>query len=68
MNSCEMVAYVSTIACAIAKCSSAEEMELMSAVLIQLGETLHMMLVHDEVCAPEKCRKENRKTEEQSNE
>lgn len=59
MNSCEMVAYVSSIACAIAKCSSREEMEIMSAVLIQLGETLHMMLVHDEVCAPKKCHGEN---------
>lgn len=37
MNSCELVAYVSSIACVISKCSSREEMEILSAVLIQLG-------------------------------
>lgn len=48
MNSCELVAYVSSLACVISKCSSREEMEILSAVLVQLGETLHMMLVHEE--------------------
>ena len=55
MNSCELVAYVSSLACMISKCSSREEMEVMSAVLIQLGETLHMMLVHEENCTRRKC-------------
>ena len=50
MTSCELAAYVSSLACAISRRSSAEEMELMSAVFIQLGETLHTMLTHDEIC------------------
>lgn len=50
MNSCELAAYVSSLACMIAKCSSREEMEMLSAMLISLGETLHMMLVHEENC------------------
>ncbi len=55
MNSCELVAYVSSLACMISKCSSREEMEVLSAVLIQLGETLHLMLVHEEGCTRRKC-------------
>ncbi len=55
MNSCELVAYVSSIACVISKCSSREEMEFLSAVLVQLGETLHMMLVNEENCSRKKC-------------
>ena len=50
MTSCELTAYISSLACAISKHSSAKEMELMSAVFIQLGETLHTMLTHDEIC------------------
>ncbi len=51
MNSCELVAYVSSLACVISKCSSKEEREILSAVLIQLGETLHMMLINEENCS-----------------
>lgn len=58
MNSCELAAYVSSLACMVAKCSSREEMEILSAVLISLGETLHMMLVHEENCGREKAQKE----------
>ncbi len=58
MNSCELVAYVSSLACVISKCSSREEMEILSAVLIQLGETLHMMLVNEENCSRKNCKKE----------
>lgn len=50
MNSCELVTFVSSAACAISQCSSREEIELLSAVLIQLGETLHTILTHDEIC------------------
>lgn len=51
MNSCELVAYVSSLACVISKCSSREEMEILSAVLVQLGETLHTILVNEENCS-----------------
>jgi len=55
MNSCELVAYVSSLACVISKCSSREEMEILSAVLIQLGETLHTILVNEENCNRRDC-------------
>jgi hypothetical protein len=58
MNSCELVAYVSSLACVISKCSSREEMEIFSAVLIQLGETLHMMLVNEENCSRRDCKED----------
>lgn len=57
MNSCELAAYVSSLACMVAKCSSREEMEMLSAVFISLGETLHMMLVHEETCGRKKAQK-----------
>lgn len=40
MNSCEIVAAVSAIALAIADITTQEELELLSAVFVQLGDTL----------------------------
>lgn len=53
MNSCELVTFISSAACAIAQCTNREEMEILSAALIQLGETLHTILVHNEICCKE---------------
>ena len=40
MNSCELVAAVSAIALGIADMTTQEELELLSAVFVQLGDTL----------------------------
>ena len=54
MNSCELITYISSVACAISKCCSKEELEMLSAVFIQLGETLHTILTHNEICCQNK--------------
>ncbi|MCL2055026.1 MAG: hypothetical protein FWG90_11425 [Oscillospiraceae bacterium] len=40
MNSCELVTAVSAVACAIAKDLSNEEINLISSVFMQLGDSL----------------------------
>ena len=40
MGSCEFVTFISTLACAIAKDKSQEEIEILSAFFSQLGDTL----------------------------
>ena len=40
MNSCELVTFISTIACAIASNKSQEEVELLAVLFTQLGDTL----------------------------
>ncbi len=50
MNSCELVTYVSSIACLMSKNCSTEELELMAAIFNQLGDTLETILVHQSNC------------------
>lgn len=50
MNSCELVTYVSSIACFLSRNCSAEELELMAAIFTQLGDTLETILVHESNC------------------
>lgn len=50
MNSCELVTFVSSVACALAQNCSRDELALMSAIFQQLGETLDTILVHNEIC------------------
>jgi len=50
MNSCELVAYITAIACTISKCYSDEEIALMAAAFTQLGDTLTTILAQNEVC------------------
>ena len=50
MNSCELVTYVSSLACAISKNCSKEELTVLATVLTQLGDTLETILAHEEVC------------------
>lgn len=51
MNSCELVTYVTAVACALAKCYSKEELSVYSAIFVQLGDTLATMLARDEACS-----------------
>ncbi len=50
MNSCELVTYVSSIACTISKCCSKEDVTILAAVFTQLGDSLETILAHEEIC------------------
>ncbi|MBO7251888.1 MAG: hypothetical protein J6V25_04605 [Oscillospiraceae bacterium] len=54
MNSCELTAYVTAIANLLASRFTAEELSLISAALIQLGDTLATIAVHQQFCQKEK--------------
>lgn len=45
MQPCEFVAYITTVACAISKCCSNDEIEILAAAFSQLGDTLATILV-----------------------
>jgi hypothetical protein len=53
MDSCELVALVTSTACLLAKNCSDEELTVMAAVFTQLGDTLGTILAHKEVCCPD---------------
>lgn len=50
MNSCELVTLVSSIACAIAKNHTSDEISLIAAVFSQLGDTLETIQANEELC------------------
>ncbi len=50
MNSCELVTYISSLACAISKTCSKEELAVLATIFAQLGDTLATILAHEEVC------------------
>lgn len=44
MKECELIAFVSGIACAITKCYSDDEINLISTIFTQIGDTLQTVL------------------------
>lgn len=50
MNSCELVTFVSSIACALFQCCNKEDLPVMAAIFTQLGDSLATMLAHEEAC------------------
>lgn len=50
LNSCELTAGVTALANCIAKNLSNEELSLVSAVLVQLGDTLAVIAAHRNRC------------------
>lgn len=50
MTSCELVTFVSTLACAIAKSCNDDEVTILAAVFTQLGDSLETILAHQEIC------------------
>lgn len=50
MNSCELVTFISSLACAIAKTHSKEEISALATVFTQLGDTLSTILAYDDLC------------------
>ncbi len=47
MTSCELVTFVSSLACSLANCYSDEELAVLAAALTQLGDTLETILAHN---------------------
>lgn len=50
MNSCEVVANITAIACAISKDKTNEELEVLSSLFTQLGDTLSTIATLNEAC------------------
>lgn len=50
MQSCEVVASITAIACALSQCYSDEELGFLSAAFSQLGDTLETIAAHRELC------------------
>jgi len=49
MEDCELVMIISSIACAISKCCSEDEVSILSVVFTQLGDTLATLLTQKEI-------------------
>lgn len=49
MQSCELVAYISAIACLISKCFSKEELPIIATFFTQLGDTLQTIITNEEI-------------------
>lgn len=52
MNGCELTAYVTAAANALAANATTEQLELMAVVFTQLGDTLATIAVSRSVCKP----------------
>lgn len=50
MQSCEFAMAITAIACCIAEEKTAEELALMSSILMQLGDTLGTISARDALC------------------
>lgn len=50
MKSCELITYVSAIACFISESCSEEELPIICAVLTQLNDTLKTIIIQRDVC------------------
>ena len=57
MNSCELVAFVSSVDCALSNKCTEDELAIMAAVFSQLVDTLETILVHKEICCSDKIKK-----------
>ncbi|HHU74381.1 MAG TPA: hypothetical protein GXZ28_07160 [Clostridiales bacterium] len=49
MGECELIAFISTIACILSKCCSTEELTLLAAIFTQLGDSLATILTKREL-------------------
>ena len=52
MDSCDFAVSITAIACCISKDKSPEEIALISAMFMQLGDTLATIAARDVLCAP----------------
>lgn len=52
MQSCDLIITISVLACNLAKGKTVDEIELLSAVFSQLGDTLATIAAQEAVCTP----------------
>lgn len=50
MQSCELVSYITAVACAISKCCSNYEIAVLSSAFNQLGDTLATIAAQNQLC------------------
>lgn len=50
MQSCELVTYITALACAISKCCSDEDLSVLSSAFNQLGDTLATIAAQNQLC------------------
>ncbi len=51
LNACELTAYVTAVANTLSCNLSVDELELVSAVFLQLGETLDTIVIQKRICS-----------------
>lgn len=49
MSECELIVFISTVACALAKCCTADELTILSVVFTQLGDSISTILAKREL-------------------
>lgn len=49
MSDCDLIAFVTTIACGIIKCCDEDEISILSVIFSQLGDTLATYLTQKEI-------------------
>lgn len=54
MRSCELVTLITALACSIAKDRSTEDINLLSVIFSQLGDTLATIAVNEDNCQSNK--------------
>lgn len=59
MKSCELVSFVTAVACNMASCYSEDELTILSAVFSQLGDTLATILTNESLLESAKASKES---------
>lgn len=52
MQSCEFAMTITALACCIAEGKTADEIALISSILMQLGDTLSTIAAREALCAP----------------
>ncbi|OYP00860.1 hypothetical protein C8E03_11420 [Lachnotalea glycerini] len=50
MDECELVAFISAIACSISKCYTTDELSLFSSMFSQLGDSLGTIAARRDLC------------------
>lgn len=50
MEECELVLFISTVACTIAKCYNDDELALLGSIFSQLGDTLATIEARRDLC------------------
>ncbi len=51
MQSCELIAYISAIACIISKSCSKDELPIIASFFTQLGDTLNTIIANEGFCS-----------------